>query len=111
MNTVKNTVKEIFDAIPASFHPEAAAGLEVVYQFDITGDGGGQWYAAIKDGKLELAAGRHASPSATITSKATDYLAIANGKANEMMAFAMGKLRVKGNIALAMKLNKIFKRK
>ena len=104
------TVQEIFDAMPASFHPEATTGLEAVFQFDITGEGGGQWYAAIKDGKLELVAGRHASPSATITSKAGDYLAIANGKANEMMAFALGKIRVKGNIALAMKLNKIFKR-
>ncbi|MBI5480316.1 MAG: SCP2 sterol-binding domain-containing protein [Deltaproteobacteria bacterium] len=106
-----NTVNEIFDAMPASFRPEAAAGLEVVYQFDITGEGGGQWYAAIKDGTLALQAGRHSSPSATITARAEDYLAVANGQANEMMAFATGKLRVKGSIVLAMKLNKIFRRK
>ena len=106
-----NTVKEIFDSMPASFNPDAAAGLDVVFQFDITGDGGGQWYAAVKDGACEVIAGRHASPSATITSKAKDYLDIANGKANEMMAFALGRIKVKGNIPAAMKLNKIFKRK
>jgi len=103
-------VQEIFDAMPPSFQPQAAAGLEAVYQFDITGAGGGQWYAAIKDGKLDLAQGRHPSPSTTITSKAEHYLGIANGKLNEMMAFATGKVKVSGNIALAMKLNKIFKR-
>jgi putative sterol carrier protein len=105
-----NSVKEIFDNMPASFQPEAAAGLEVVYQFDITGEGGGQWYAAIKDGRLELTAGRHESPTATITSKAADYLAVANGKVNEVMAFATGKVRVSGNVGVAMKLNRIFKR-
>ena len=107
---MKKTVQELFDAMPASFHPEAAAGLDAVYQFDITGEGGGQWYAAVKDGSCEIAAGRHASPSATITSKASDYLAIANGQKNEMMAFALGKIKVSGNIPAAMKLNKIFKR-
>ena len=106
-----DTVKDLFDRMAASFHPEVAAGLDLVYQFDITGDGGGQWYAVVKDGKCEVIAGRHASPSATITSKAKDYLDIANGKANEMMAFALGKLRVSGNIPAAMKLNKLFKRK
>jgi putative sterol carrier protein len=107
----KKTVQELFDAMPASFDAGAAAGLDLVYQFDITGDGGGQWYAVVKDGKCEVVAGRAAHPSATVTSKAKDYLDIANGKANEMMAFALGRIKVKGNIPAAMKLNKIFKRK
>jgi putative sterol carrier protein len=106
-----DTVKDLFDRMPTSFDPGAAAGLDLVYQFDITGDGGGQWYAVVKDGKCEVLAGCHASPSATITSKAKDYLAIANGQKNEMMAFALGQIRVSGNIAAAMKLNKIFKRR
>jgi putative sterol carrier protein len=106
-----DTVKDLFDRMPASFDPKAAAGLDVVHQFDITGEGGGQWYAVVKDGTCEVLAGRHASPSATITSKAADYLAIANGKKNEMMAFALGQIRLSGNIPAAMKLNKIFKRK
>ncbi len=109
--TPKKTVQELFDAMPASFDPSAAAGLEVVYQFDITGDGGGQWYAAVKDGKCEVTSGRHASPTTTVTAQAKHYLDIANGKANEMMAFALGRIKVKGNIPAAMKLNKIFKRK
>ena len=107
----KKTVQELFDVMPASFDPAAAAGLDLVYQFDITGDGGGQWYAAVKDGKCEVLAGRHASPSATITAQAKHYLDIANGKANEMMAFALGRIKVSGNIPAAMKLNRIFKRR
>ncbi len=106
----KKTVQELFDAMPASFDPAAAAGLNLVYQFDITGDGGGQWYAVVKDRTCEVCAGRHPSPSATITSQAKHYLDIANGKANEMMAFALGRIKVRGNIPAAMKLNKIFKR-
>jgi putative sterol carrier protein len=106
-----DTVKDLFDRMPASFDPRAAAGLDLVYQFDITGEGGGQWHAIVKDGRCEVVAGRHPSPTATITSKAKNYLAIANGTANEMMAFALGKIKVSGSIPAAMKLNKIFKRK
>lgn len=106
-----NTIKEIFDAMPASFDAQAAAGLDVVYQFDITGDGGGQWHVVVKDGTAQVLEGRHASPTSTITSKAADYLAVATGKANEVMAFASGRVRISGNIPAAMKLNKVFKRK
>jgi putative sterol carrier protein len=105
-----NTGKETSDPRPGSFNPEAAAGLAVVYQFDITGEGGGQWHAIVKDGALQLVAGLHGSPSTTITSKAADYLAVANGKVNEVMAFATGKIRISGNVAMGMKLNKLFKR-
>ena len=103
------TVKELFDAMPASFQKEAAKGLSAVYQFNITGEGGGMWYAAIDGGELTVAQGQHASPGITLTAAAKDYVDIATGKVNRMMAFAQGKIKVAGNVALAMKMPQLFK--
>ncbi|MBI5487140.1 MAG: SCP2 sterol-binding domain-containing protein [Deltaproteobacteria bacterium] len=103
------TVRETFENMPASFKPEAAKGMNAVYQFDIVGDGGGKWYAAIADGKLTVGEGQHEKPGVTITMKTEHYLAMAEGKMGGMMAFATGKLKVKGDMILAAKMQAIFK--
>jgi len=104
------TLKEIFERMPATFQKEAAAGVNGVVQFDVTGEGGGQYYAAIKDGALDVVEGVHESPSLTITVSAKDYIDISDGKLNEQLAFMTGRLRAKGDTLLAMKLPRIFKR-
>ena len=62
-------VKEIFEMMPSQFNADAAKGMNSVIQFNLSGDGdmGGQYHAVIKDGKLEVAKGVHASPSMTMT--------------------------------------------
>ncbi len=103
------TVKEIFDAMPMAFNKEAAAGMNAVYQYDITGEGGGKWYSAIKDGELTIAEGEHESPDITLTMAAQDYIDMIAGTLNGQMAFMSGKLKIAGNMGLAMKLNTLFK--
>ena len=44
------TVKGIFEGLPKAFQADKAAGVDVVFQFDIKGANGGEWYAIIKDG-------------------------------------------------------------
>jgi putative sterol carrier protein len=104
------TVKEIFDRMPASFQPHAAAGLNAVIQFDITGEGGGTWRALLEDGALRMAEGGVPEPHLTITATAPDYLAISTGALNEQLAFMTGRIRARGDLRLAMKLPRIFKR-
>ena len=104
------TLKEIFERMPATFQKTAAAGVDAVVQFDVTGEGGGQYYAAIKDGALDVVEGAHGTPNLTITVSAQDYIAISDGKLNEQLAFMTGRLRAKGDTLLAMKLPAIFKR-
>jgi putative sterol carrier protein len=104
------TVKEIFEKMPASFQPDAAKGMNAVIQFDVTGDGGGKWYAAIEDGALRVVEAAHESPNLTITVSAQDYIDISDGKLNEQLAFMTGRLTAKGDTALAMRLPRIFKR-
>ena len=103
-----DTVKEIFDAMPGAFNADKAAGMNAVYQWDITGDGGGKWNAAIADGAITVSEGEHDSPNITITVAAQDWLDITNGKLDGQMAFMSGKLKVKGDMSLAMKMKTLF---
>jgi putative sterol carrier protein len=79
-----------------------------VYQFDLSGDGGGKWYAAIKNDACAVTEGAHASPNITISMAAQDYLDMINGKANGQMLFMSGKLRIAGDLSLALRLQSIF---
>jgi putative sterol carrier protein len=104
-----DTLKEVIEGMPAAFNAEGAKGLTAVYQYDITGDGGGQFYNAITDGALEVKEGTHDSPNITITMTSKDYIDLVNGKLNGQMAFMSGKLKIKGDMSLAMKLQNLFK--
>ena len=103
------TVEEVFAAMPASFQKDAAAGMNAVYQYDITGDGGGKWYATIKEGELEVVKGEHENPNITLTMADEDYLAMIAGTLDGQAAFMAGKLKIKGDMSLAMKLGSLFK--
>ena len=99
---------QIFDAMPGAFNADKAAGMKAVYQWDITGDGGGKWNAAIADGAITVSEGENDSPNITITVAAQDWLDITNGKLDGQMAFMSGKLKVKGDMSLAMKMKTLF---
>jgi putative sterol carrier protein len=103
-----DTVKESFDLMAENFNSDKAAGLKAVYQWDVTGDGGGTWNADISDGAITVSEGPHDSPNITITVASSDWLDILNGKLDGQMAFMSGKLKVKGDMSLAMKLKTLF---
>jgi putative sterol carrier protein len=101
-------VREIFEAMPGSFNKEAAKGLDAVYQFDLSGDGGGKWYVAVKDETCDVREGTHSSPNVTISMTASDYLDMINGQANGQMLFMTGRLRVAGDLGLAIRMQSLF---
>ncbi len=103
-----SSVADFFEAIPATFNKEATKGLEAVYQYEITGDGGGNWWVEIRDGEVVVSQGEHDAPGITITIDAKDYIDIIEGKLNEQMAFMSGKMKIKGDMNLAMKMKSIF---
>jgi putative sterol carrier protein len=107
--TTKNA-KQFFDAMPASFQKDVAAKINATYQFDLSGDGGGKFFVKVSSGTLEVGEGEKPNPDVTLLASANDYIAIAEGRMNSMLAMATGKFKIKGNLALAMKLEKIFKR-
>ena len=103
-------VKAIFSAMPSQFNADAAKGMNSVIQFNLTGDGGGSYHVAIKDGACTVGEGAHASPNMTMTMAASDYVDMITGKLNGQMAFMSGKLKIAGDMGLAMKMQTLFKR-
>ena len=105
------TVKDIIAAMPSQFNADAAKGMNSVIQFNLSGEGdnAGQYHAIIKDGALEVKEGVHASPSMTMTMAGTDYVDMTTGKLNGQMAFMSGKLKIAGDMGLAMKMQTLFK--
>ena len=102
-------VGDIFDALGKSFNAEAAAGVDVVFQYNISGDGGGDWYTAIKDQACTVAAGAHAKPSCTLKMAAADFIAMMRGQLPAMQAFSSGKLVIEGDIMKSQLIEKLFK--
>lgn len=102
-----STVAEIFAEIPSQFDPAAWGPEDAVLQFNITGEGGGQWNADIKEGKITISEGINKEPSMTVTCTAQDMLAIVNGELSAVSAFMQGRVKIDGNLALAMKLQNL----
>lgn len=104
------SVDEVLEMMPKTFAPDAAKGLKAVYQFNVTGEGGKEFYAAIDDGKLDVGVGKHASPSVTITVAASDYLAMLGNPGLGQQLFMTGKLRMEPlDLNLAMKMGQLFR--
>lgn len=104
------SIKEIFAAMPNQINADAAKGMNSVIQFKLGGEGGGDYYVEIKDGTAKVSQGTHASPNMTMTLAASDYVDLIMGKLNGQMAFMSGKLKIAGDMGLAMKMQTLFKR-
>ena len=99
------TPREFFDKIlPGRFKPDKAAGVEVTVQVSIVGDNGGDWVVAISNQQLEVKEGTHPSPQLLVKMKEKDYLDVVNDKMSGQTAFFSGKLQLKGDIMLALRL-------
>jgi len=103
-------VKAIFDAMPTQLNADAAKGMNSTIQFKLSGDGGGDYYVEIKDGAATVSPGVHASPNMTMSLAASDYVDLIGGKLNGQMAFMSGKLKIAGDMGMAMKMQTLFKR-
>lgn len=104
------TVKEIFDAMPAKFDPEAAGDWNACVQFKIAGEGGGNWNVTVKEKTCGVAEGDAETPTCTIETDAETYVGTSTGTINAQTAFFSGKIKIAGNMSDAMKINQVFKR-
>ena len=103
-----DTVAGFFSELESKVNPEKTAGMNATYQFDITGDGGGKWYVKIADGAVDVGEGEAEAPNITLNADASSWLDIVNGKTSGQTAFLMGKLKIQGDMSLAMKLASVF---
>ena len=108
MARVANTA-EYFDTLADRFLPEQAKGVTAQIQYTLSGEGGGEWTIAIEDGEFKgVTAGGVDKPSLNVIMDAAKFVEMANGDLDGRKAFLTRKLKVKGNIALAQKMQKFF---
>jgi putative sterol carrier protein len=67
-----------------------------------------QYHFTIANETINVQLGKHTAPNVTITMKEGDYLDMINGKLNGQMAFMTGKLKLAGDMGLALKLQSLF---
>ena len=103
------TIEEVMNRMPKAFQPEKAEGVEAVVQYHLAGEEAGDWIVTIADGQCTVERGEAEEPTLTLTADSEDYLKVLTGELNAMNAFAAGKLKLKGDLSLAMKLMNYFK--
>lgn len=84
-----------------------ALGVNATYQFNLSGDAGGEWVIALGGDNAGVTEGTDESAQCVISMTDKDFLGIISGSLNPQMAFMTGKLRVKGDMGLALKLQSI----
>ena len=99
------SVQEFFDNLAGDVDEARTAGMTSSYLFDI--EGAGQWVVDVNDGDVSVSEGPGEADT-TITTSEETFLAISRRELNPTTAYMTGKLKIKGDMGAAMKLQKLF---
>jgi putative sterol carrier protein len=99
------TAREFFETLETRVDPSKTAGMNNSYVFEI--DGAGTWKVDVTDGNVSVTEGG-GDADVTIAASEETFQAIASGEQNPTTAYMTGKLKVKGDMGAALKLQKLF---
>ncbi len=99
------SAREFFESLESRVDSGKTAGMNNSYVFDI--EGAGQWKVDVRDGKVDVSSGG-GDADTTITTSEDDFMKIVRGEQNPTTAYMTGKLKIKGDMGAAMKLQKLF---
>jgi len=99
------TVHEFFEALPSKVDPAKTAGMNNRFGFDIADVG--VWTVIVTDGAVSVEEGDH-NADCTISASEETLMKISRGEANATTAYMTGKLKIKGDMGAALKLQKLF---
>lgn len=102
------SAQEYFDTLPQRFVPSAAKGVDAVFQWELTGEGGKVFHAEVKDGHVTVQQGPHQKPTVALEMDADSYVKVVNGELDGMKVFTSGQGKVKGSVMVAMKMRTLF---
>jgi putative sterol carrier protein len=100
------TVQEFFETLPSRADTSKTEGMNNSYAFDI--EGAGQWTVKVEAGSVSVHDGIEDSADVTISASQEIFQKIVAGEQNPTSAYMTGKLKLKGDMGAAMKLQKLF---
>ena len=100
------TAQEFFDGLAGKADTSQTAGMNNSYAFDI--EGAGQWTVKVSDGAVTVEPGLDDGADCTISASQEVFEKIVAGEQNPTSAYMTGKLKLKGDMGAAMKLQKLF---
>ncbi|MDY6825287.1 MAG: SDR family NAD(P)-dependent oxidoreductase [Thermodesulfobacteriota bacterium] len=102
-------VADFFASMPDHFDKDAAKGVDVVFNFIISGDNGGDWHCIVKDQTCTVNQGAADQATCTIKMSDGDFLDMMGGKLPPMKAYTSGKLVIEGDVMKSQLIEKLFK--
>jgi putative sterol carrier protein len=99
------SARDFFEGLEARVDGSKTAGMNNSYLFDI--DGAGKWHVNVQDGKVSVTEGEQEA-DAVISASEETFEKLVSGDQNPTSAYMTGKLKVKGDMGAAMKLQKLF---
>ena len=96
---------DFFNTLESRADASKVAGMTNSYLFDIEGEG--QWLVKVADGAVSVTEGG-GDADATISTSGETFEKIVAGNQNPTTAYMTGKLKIKGDMGAAMKLQKLF---
>jgi putative sterol carrier protein len=102
---VADDVRAFFEGLPGRVDSGKVAGMRNTYAFEI--EGAGAWTVRVADGSIAVDEGAQAA-DCTITASEDTFRQIISGDQNPTSAYMTGKLKVKGDMGAALKLQKLF---
>ncbi|HTX89761.1 MAG TPA: SCP2 sterol-binding domain-containing protein [Anaerolineales bacterium] len=103
------TIQEFLSRMEAAFVAEKATGVDATIQLKLVGAQAAEWYVVIRDNKCNFSEGTAPSAKLTVTADSGDFIKIFTGQMDGMQAFMQGKIKLAGDMNLAMKLMSLFK--
>ena len=98
------SVQEFFDTLPSKVDKEGTKGITNSYLFEIKDVG--TWHVAVNNGDVTVTKGEQ-DADVRIGMSEEIFQKLIAGKQNPMTAVMTGKIKVKGNMGAASKLQKI----
>lgn len=102
------SIKEFFLQLPEKLDADAAEDVEAVYQFDLSGIQGGQYIVTICEGVCRVTEGIHDDPHVILSMAGEDCIKVLNGQLSGPQAAMSGRIKISGDIGLAMQLKALF---
>jgi len=99
------SVQEFFETLPSQADTSKTEGMNNSYVFDI--EGAGQWTVRVEDGSVNVVEGVE-DADVTISASQEVFGKILAGEQNATSAYMTGKIKLKGDMGAAMKLQKLF---